>query len=289
MHTAVLQNNHLPTSTLRATQITFVNSEASGLGLRRGFSRQLVGCDCDLQGSKAVFLRELISRRYCGSSIERIWSASGARTTWPTPSFAPGIVALLDELVFALPDNQHRTRGVPYDPFGGTAHEYMFEAGMAMSRDDDKIGFTIACHIGDYFKGGTHLDNHLFQVLRFHRLLSQFVQFLFQRLDRETLAHRQVGQVRWIRKRLDRMKQCDLCPKLLCKWHRVFERRLRSFGEINRYQDALEFEDHRGEFSSIAFPVFAAWPTCFCLRIHDLVIDFQFPKIDVPRDDWLRG
>jgi hypothetical protein len=56
MHTAVLQNNHLPTSTLRATQITFVNSEASGLGLRRGFSRQLVGCDCDLQGSKAVFL-----------------------------------------------------------------------------------------------------------------------------------------------------------------------------------------------------------------------------------------
>ena len=61
---------------------------------------------------------------------------------------------------------------MPYDPFGGTAHEYMSEAGMAMSRDDDKIDFAIACHIGDYFKGGTHLDNHLFQVLRFNRLLS---------------------------------------------------------------------------------------------------------------------
>ena len=143
---------------------------------------------------------------------------------------------------------------MPSDPFGGTAHEDMPEAGMAMSRDDDKIDFAIACHIGDDFKGATHLDNHLFQVLWFNRLRSQFIQFLFQRLDREPLAHRQVGQAHWIRKGLDRMKQRDLCSKLLCKWHRVFERRLRNVGEINRYQDSFEFEDHRREFTSIAFP-----------------------------------
>ena len=48
---------------------------------------------------------------------------------------------------------------------------------MAMSRDDDKIGFAIACDIGDYFKGGAHSDNHFFQELRFNRLLSQCIQF----------------------------------------------------------------------------------------------------------------
>ena len=128
--------------------------------------------------------------------------------------------------MFAFPDDENRTRGVPYDPFGGTAHEHMFEAGMTMSRDDNKIGFAIACDISDHFKGAAYSDNHLFQVLRFNHLFRQFIQFLFQRLDWKTLAHLYVGQVRWIWKRLDRVKQCDLCSKLLCKWHRVLERRL---------------------------------------------------------------
>jgi len=38
---------------------------------------------------------------------------------------------------------------------------------------------------------------------------------------------------------------------------------LRGFGEINWYQDALEFEDRRDEFDSIAFPSYAAWSTLF--------------------------
>jgi hypothetical protein len=72
--------------------------------------------------------------------------------------------------MFAFPDNEYRARGVPYDPFGGTTHEDMLEAGMAMSCDDNKIDLPIACHTGDYFKGGPHLDHHLFQVLRCNRL-----------------------------------------------------------------------------------------------------------------------
>ena len=68
----------------------------------------------------------------------------------------------LYQLVFAFSDDEYRTRRVPYDPFGGTAHEHMFEVGMAMSCDDDKIGFAIACDVGDYFKGRAHSDNHFF-------------------------------------------------------------------------------------------------------------------------------
>ena len=64
----------------------------------------------------------------------------------------------LYQLVFAFPDDEYRTRRVPYDPFGGTAHEHMFEAGMAMSCDDDKIGFAIACDVGDYFKDSLEFE-----------------------------------------------------------------------------------------------------------------------------------
>jgi hypothetical protein len=34
---------------------------------------------------------------------------------------------LLHEIVFAFSDDEHRTRGVSYDPFGGTAQEHMFQ------------------------------------------------------------------------------------------------------------------------------------------------------------------
>ena len=71
----------------------------------------------------------------------------------------------LYELVFAFSDDEYRTRGVPYDPLGGTAHEHVFEAGMAMSRDDDEIGLTIAGNVGDYFKGRAYADKHFFQEL----------------------------------------------------------------------------------------------------------------------------
>ena len=101
----------------------------------------------------------------------------------------------LYELVFAFSDDEYRTRSVPYDPLGGTAHEHVFEAGMAMSRDDDNIGFAIACDVGDYFKGRAHLDNHFFQELRFNRVFRQCIQFFLQGLDRETLAHREVSQI----------------------------------------------------------------------------------------------
>jgi hypothetical protein len=173
--------------------------------------------------------------------------------------------------VFAFPDDEYRTRGVPHDPLGCTAHEDMFEAGMAMSRDDDKIGSAIARDIGDYFKGCAHSDNHFFQELRFNRVFRQCIQFFLQGLDRETLAHRDVSQVYWIGKRLNGVKQRDLCFKLLREWHRVFERLLRDFGEINRYQDTLEFEDRRDESNSIAFPGYAAWSTCFCRCIQGLL------------------
>ena len=90
-------------------------------------------------------------------------------------------------------------------------------------------------------------------------------------LDRETLAHRDVSQVYWIGKRLNGVKQRDLCFKLFREWHRVFERLLRDFGEINRHQDTLEFEDRRDESNSIAFPGYAAWSTCFCRCIQGLL------------------
>ncbi|MGB7839427.1 MAG: hypothetical protein WBL40_15080 [Terrimicrobiaceae bacterium] len=110
-------------------------------------------------------------------------------------------------LVSAIPDGKLPTWD---DPFGGTDDEHMFEAGMAMSRDNYKIGFAIGCDIGDYFKGHAYSYNHFLQELRFNRLIRQFTQFHFQRLNRETLADRDESQVHWTRMRLDRVKQRDI-------------------------------------------------------------------------------
>ena len=101
----------------------------------------------------------------------------------------------LYELVFAFSDDEYRTRGVPYDPLGGTAHEQVFEAGMAMSRDDDEIGLTIAGNVGDYFKGRAYADKHFFQELWFDRVFRQRIQLFFHRPNRKTLAHRNVSQI----------------------------------------------------------------------------------------------
>ena len=75
--------------------------------------------------------------------------------------------------MFALPDDEYRTRGVPHDLLCCAAHEHMFEAGMAMSRDDDKICFAIARDVGDYFKGCADSDKRFFQELGSDRVFRQ--------------------------------------------------------------------------------------------------------------------
>jgi hypothetical protein len=135
----------------------------------------------------------------------------------------------LSDPVFAFSDDEHRTRGVSYDPFGGASHEHMLEAGMAMGRDDDQVGFAIVRDVGDYFEGRAQSHYYFFYQLRLDHAFRQCIQFFLQRLDREMLAHGDISEVHWIRKRLDGVKQRDLCFKLLREWHRVFERLLRDF------------------------------------------------------------
>jgi hypothetical protein len=201
----------------------------------------------------------------------------------------------LHEIVFALSDDEHRTRGVSYDPFGGTAQKHMFQAGMAVSRDDDQVGFAIAGEVRDYFKGGAHSNDHFFQELRLDRLFRQCIQFFLEGLDRELFAH---GEYHWIRRRLESMKQRDLCFKVLREWRRVFECLLRDFREINWHEDTLEFEDYRDEFRSIVELVLSVYSwysligfcaekckriavvACFSRRMPVPIIIFHFPRID---------
>jgi len=45
--------------------------------------------------------------------------------------------------MFAFADSQYRTRSVAHDSLGGTAHQHVLKAGVAVSRTDDQIDLTI--------------------------------------------------------------------------------------------------------------------------------------------------
>jgi Carbohydrate phosphorylase len=79
----------------------------------------------------------------------------------------------LYELVFAFADDEYRTGGMSYRPFGGTSHDDVSNPSTAVSRNHDQIGLAIAGDVCDFFKGRTHADKHFFQELRFDHALRQ--------------------------------------------------------------------------------------------------------------------
>ena len=77
-----------------------------------------------------------------------------------------------------------------------TAHEDMFKAGVAVSRNDDQIRLAIVGDVGDYFKGSAYADKHCFQELGFDCIFCQCIQLFFHGPNRKTLAHWNVSQIR---------------------------------------------------------------------------------------------
>ena len=164
--------------------------------------------------------------------------------------------------MFAFPDDEYRTRIVPHDPFGSTAHEDVLKAGIAVSRNNDQIGLTIAGDIGDYFKGSAYADNHCLSRAQVQSCFLPMHPTLSHGPDRKTLAHRNVSQIRWVGRGFYCVQQSDLCSKMLCERHRVIKRFLRDSGEIDWHKDTLEFEHRRDGSSNIAFPNQFFLPVC---------------------------
>jgi len=71
-------------------------------------------------------------------------------------------VSSLHHFVSVLSDDEDRTWSVAHDPFGRAAHEHMFKAGVAVSRNDDKIGLAIAGDVRDDFECCSYLHDYVF-------------------------------------------------------------------------------------------------------------------------------
>ena len=181
---------------------------------------------------------------------------------------------------------RYRTRSVPHDPLGSTAHEDVLKAGVAVSRNDDQIRLTIVRDVGDYFKGSAYADKHCFQELGFDCIFCQCIQLFFHGPNRKTLAHWNVSQIRRVGSWFYCVQQSDLCSKMLCERQRVIKRFPRNPGEIDWHKDTLEFKHRRDGSSNITFPDqfflptcnsrdfgrgYVAWSTCFGVCNHGLL------------------
>src|ERR1051325_7246464 len=149
------------------------------------------------------------------------------------------------EFVLALAHYQYRTRSMTDHAFGGAAQQSVFQSGVAVGRDDNKVCLQGPCRIRDFMEGAALTDESLLHQLGVDGTLpNKRLKLCFARSHELVVLHHErerigkVGRCHW----LHHVQQRELRAELLGERHGVIQSLLGRCRKIGRYQDGFDSE-----------------------------------------------